>query len=138
METYNLLTHFNKDKINSLFRNLSSLNISQLLKLSDDYKALGYSTIEVKSHLSKLTSFPFYVSIMAVLSSVIMLNIKRNKPIIVHIILGIFLSVTIYYFYFLFSLFGLNAKVPLLLSIWLPLLMLSFLISIGLVRLNEK
>ena len=138
MENYNLLTHFNKDKINSLFRNLSSLNITQLMKLNSDYKELGYSTIEIKSHLSKLSSFPFYVSIMAVLSSVIMLNIKRNKPIIVHIILGIFLSVTIYYFYFLFNLFGLNAKVPLVLSTWLPLLMLTFLISIGLVRLNEK
>ena len=138
METYNLLTHFNKDKINSLFRNLSSLNISQLIKLNDDYQALGYSTVEVKSHLSKLFSFPFYVSIMTVLSSVIMLNIKRNKLLNVHIILGILLSITIYYLYFLFNLFGLNDKIPLILSTWLPLLMLTFLISIGLVRLNEK
>ena len=138
MTIYNLLTHFDKKKINGLFRNLSSLSISQLMKLSEDYDSIGYSTVEIKSHVYRLSSFPFYVSIMSLLSSVIMLNIKRNKPIIFHIILGIFLSVTIYYFYYLFNLFGVTAKVPVMMSTWLPLIMLTFLISIGLVRINEK
>ena len=113
-ETYEILTHFNKNKINSLFRNLTALNIFQLIKLNNDYKTLGYSTAETRSHLSKLSAFPFYVTIVTLLSCTIMLNIKRNKSIIFHIILGIFLST------------------------WLPLLMLIFLISIGLVRINEK
>ena len=138
MTTYNLLTHFDKKKINGLFRNLSSLSVSQLMKLREDYESLGYSIVEIKSHVYRLSSFPFYVSIMSVLSCVIMLNIKRNKPIIFHIILGIFLSVTIYYLYYLFNLFGVTAKVPVMMSTWLPLIMLTFLISIGLVRINEK
>ena len=137
-ETYYLSTHFDKKKISTLFRNLSSLNISQLMKLNVDYKSLGYSTVEIVSHINKLLSFPFYISIMTVLSSIIMLNLKRNKSIVFHIILGILLSVTIYYLYFLFNLFGVNAKIPLLLSIWLPLLILTFFILIGLVRINEK
>ncbi len=136
--TYYLSTHFDKEKISTLFRNLSSLNISQLMKLNDDYKSLGYSTIEIISHINKLLSFPFYISIMTVLSSIIMLNLKRNRSIVFHVILGILLSVTIYYLYFLFNLFGVNAKIPLLLSIWLPLLILTFFILIGLVRINEK
>ena len=77
--TYYLSTHFDKEKISTLFRNLSSLNISQLMKLNDDYKSLGYSTIEIISHINKLLSFPFYISIMTVLSSIIMLNLKRNR-----------------------------------------------------------
>jgi len=137
-ETYYISTHFDKKKISTLFRNLSSLNINQLQKLNKDYKSLGYSTAEIDSHINKLLSFPFYVSIMTVLSSIIMLNLKRNKSIIFHIILGILLSVTVYYLYFLFNLFGVNAKIPLLLSIWLPLLILTFFILIGLVRINEK
>jgi lipopolysaccharide export system permease protein len=137
-KSYELETHFDKKKINSLFRNLSSLNMMQLYKLKDDYKSLGYSTKSVTSHINKLISFPFYVSIMSVLSSIIMLNIKRNKPIVFHIILGIFLSTIIYYFYFLFNLLGENGNVPILLSTWLPLLMLTFFIFIGLARINEK
>ena len=137
-EIYYISTHFDKKKIRTLFRNLSSLNINQLQKLNNDYKSLGYSTTEIDSHMNKLFSFPFYISIMTVLSSIIMLNLKRNKSIVFHIILGILLSVTIYYLYFLFNLFGVNAKIPLLLSVWLPLLILTFFILIGLVRINEK
>jgi len=138
LEVYELTTHFDKKKIKGLFRNLSSLNIVQLYKLKKDYKSLGYSTKSVNSHLNKLISFPFYITIMSVLSSIIMLNIKRNKPIIFHIIVGISLSVVIYYFNFLFNLLGENGNIPILLSTWLPLIILTFFIIIGLVRVNEK
>jgi len=137
-DNINIITHFDDKKINSLFRNLSSLNFFELIKLSDDYKSLGYSTNEVLSHLNKLLSFPLYVSIMSIFSSIVMLNIKRNKPKVFHIILGIFLSVLIYYFYYLFNLLGEAGKIPLITSAWLPLLFLSIFIFIGLVRINEK
>ena len=137
-ENIRLKTHFDKKKINSLFRNLSSLNMLELSKLSNDYADLGYSTSEVKSHLNRLFSFPLYLSIMSIFASVIMFNIKRNKPMIFHIILGIFLSVLIYYFYYLFNLLGVSGKIPLTFSIWLPLLILTIFIFIGLIRINEK
>ena len=89
--TIALNTHFNEKKISGLFRNLSSLNILELIKLKADYKSIGYSTKEVESHLYKLLTFPLYLAIMTVVSSIIMFNIKRNKPVIFHVILGIFL-----------------------------------------------
>ena len=137
-ESINIVTHFNHSKIKSLFRSLSSLNIFELIKQRNEYKSLGYSTSEINSHLNRLYSFPFFVTIMTLLASIIMLNIKKSKPIIFHIILGIFLSVSIYYFYFLFNLFGENGKIPILVSIWAPLLMFSLFILIGLIRINEK
>ena len=137
-ESINIVTHFNHSKIKSLFRSLSSLNIFELIKQRNEYKSLGYSTSEINSHLNRLYSFPFFVSIMTLLASIIMLNIKKSKPIIFHIILGIFLSVSIYYFYFLFNLFGENGKIPILVSIWAPLVMFSLFIIIGLIRINEK
>ena len=137
-KTINIKTHFNEKKIGSMFRNLSSLNILDLIKLNDDYKALGYSTIDVKSHLYKLFSFPVYLSVMTILSSIIMFNIKRNKAMIFHIILGIFLSVLIYYIYYLFNLLGESEKIPLLISIWLPLILLAIFNIIGLIKINEK
>ena len=131
-------THFNLKKINGLFRNLSSLNILELINQKNDYKSLGYSTNEIESHLYKIYLFPFFLSIMTVLSAIIMLNTKRNKTITFHIILGIFLSVLIYYLYYLFNLLGQNGKIPILLSTWFPLFILSTLITIGLIRINEK
>ena len=133
-----LETHFNKQKINSLFNNLASLNILELVKLSNDYKSLGYSDNNVKLQLYKIIAYPFYLTLMTLFASVIMINIKINKPIIFHIILGIFLSVLIYYFYYLFNLLGESGKIPLLAAVCLPLLIVGIFITIGLVRINEK
>ena len=132
------LTHFNQDKINSMFRNLTSLNFFELKQLMKDYKLLGYSTSEIKIHLHKLFSTPIYIGIMSIVSAIIMLNIKKNKPMIFHIASGILISVLIYYLSYMFTLLGQNAKIPLLASIWLPLFMFAGFILIGLVRINEK
>jgi len=131
-------THFNKKKINNLFGNLKSLNIFRLIELKKDYKELGYSTEEIDLEIQKLFSLPIYLSIMTIFSSIIMLNIKRNKPLIFHVFFGIFLSVLIYYFYYLLNLFGKSGKIPLSISVWLPLLILTIFILIGLIRINEK
>ena len=131
-------SHFNKEKISTLFSNLTSQNIFELIRLKKDYKELGYSTKEVDLQLHKLFSLPFYLAIMTIFSAIIMFNIKRNKSIIFHIIFGILLSVLIYYLYYLFNLFGESGRMPLSISVWLPLVILTIFILIGMVRVNEK
>ena len=138
IDDFVLKSHFNKKKINNLFSNLSSLSIAQLLQLRKDYKNLGYSVDDIDSHIGKLLVFPYYVSIMSILSSIIMLNIKRNTSVIFHTILGVLISVIIYYIYYLFNLLGVNDKIPLLYSVTLPLLMITISILIPLIRINEK
>ena len=137
-EEYLIETHFDIEKINSLFSNLSSLNLSQLLKLKNDYSSLGNSTREVDIHLHKLYSVPLFLSIMTVFASIIMFNNKRNTSVIFHLILGILSSVIIYYLSYLFSLMGENGKIPIILSIYLPFMVLILIISIGMITLNEK
>ena len=135
---FNFLSNFNKEKINSLFSNLSSLTIWELYKTKKDYKNLGYSTSKIDIHNKRIYSFPIYLTLMTILSCIIMLNIKKNYPTLPNIVLGILVSVIIYYFNYFFSLLGEKEKIPLDLSIWSPLLILFLICSIGMVRLNEK
>jgi lipopolysaccharide export system permease protein len=137
-EEYLIKTHFDIKKINSLFDNLSSLSFSQLLELRYDYKSLGNSTREVDIHLQKLYSLPLFISIMTIFSSIIMFNNKRNTSIIFHLLLGILLSVIVYYLSYLSYLMGENAKIPIILSTYLPIVILILIALIGTVRLNEK
>ena len=137
-EEYILETHFDIEKINSLFSNLSSLNLFQLSKLKNDYKSLGNSTRELDVHLQRIYSLPLFLSVMTIFAAIIMFNNKRNTSVIFHLILGILLSVIIYYLSYLFYLMGENGKIPIILSIYLPFVILLLIISIGLVRLNEK
>jgi len=52
--------------------------------------------------------------------------------------LGISLSVIIFYIKYFFNLLGENGKIPIIVSIWFPLIILSILCCIGLIRINEK
>ena len=137
-EKYLLKTHFDIKKINSLFNNLHFLNFSQLLKLRNDYMSLGNSTREINIHLHKLYSLPLFISIMTILSSIIMFNNKRNTSIIFHLLSGILLSVIVYYLSYLSYLMGENGKIPIILSTYLPIVVLILITLIGTVRLNEK
>ena len=76
--------------------------------------------------------------IMTLVSGIIMLNIKINKSRIFNLILGISLSVIIFYIRYFFNLLGENGKIPVIMSIWFPLMILSILSCIGLIRINEK
>ena len=131
-------THFNLEKINNLFSNLSSLTMWELIKLKKDYKSLGYSTSEIDNHQHKIITYPIYLMIMVLLSSIIMFNIKTNKTRVFNIILGISLSVIIYYIRYFFNLLGENNQIPIIMSIWFPLIIMLILCSIGMVRINEK
>ena len=75
---------------------------------------------------------------MVCLSSILMFNVKHNKSRIFNLILGIFISVIIYYINFFFKLLTESEKIPLLVSVWAPQIVLLLIIMIGMVRVNEK
>ena len=133
-----LKTNFNSEKINTLFSNMESLTIWELLNNRKDYAKVGYSVEDIDIHLQKIYSLPVYLMIMTILSSVIMLNIKHNKPKIFYLVLGVLLSVIIFYINHFAGTMGINNQLPITLSVWLPLLIISILIGIGLVTINEK
>ena len=72
-------SNFNYKRIQSLFSNLSSLSILELFELKENYRLLGYSTVEVDIQINKLASYPFYFLLMTIFSSIIMFNSKDLK-----------------------------------------------------------
>ena len=131
-------TNFDDEKIRNLFSNFSTLHIVELFDLKKDYENLGYSSDEIQIHILKLFLSPYLFALMTVFSSIIMINIKKNKSIYFNIILGIFTSVIIYYFNFVFLSLGNTGKIPPDVSVFLPVLFLTIISVMGLVRANEK
>jgi len=138
INSFSLQTNFDKEKINSLFSNISTLNLLELFDLKNDYEKLGYSSDEIVIHLLKLFSTPLFYGVLTVLSSIIMFNFRRDKSLFFHVILGILMSVIIYYINFMFSSLGNNGKIPVIASILMPILFISIIATIGLIRVNEK
>ena len=137
-DTIILETNFNSERILTFFSNLSSLNLLKLNKLKKDYKTLGYSTNTISIHLLKTCTYPFYLSIMICIASILMLNIGHNKVRIFYVITGILVSVLIYYMNYLFNLLIESQKIPFIFSVWFPQFLLLLFCSVGLVRINEK
>ena len=131
-------SNFDIDKINTLFDNLSSLTFLQLSDLEKEYTNLGYSTLELKLHNQRIMSYPFFITIMTLFSGIIMLNIKFNRSKIFYLIIGILSSVSIYYVNYFSGILGQNEKIPVSLSIWMPIFIFGLFSSIGMVKINEK
>ena len=131
-------TNFNYEKITKIFSNVSTLDIFKLFDLKKDYEKLGYSSDEILIHLLKLSTIPPIYSILVIIASIIMFNITNKKSIIVHITTGFLISIIIYYLMFFFSSLGSSGKIPVNLSIFFPLLILSIICTIGLININEK
>jgi len=133
-----LKTNFDENKINKLFSNISTLDLFGLFELKKDYEELGYSSDEIIIHLLRLFTMPLFYGVLTILSAIIMFNFKRDKSLLFHIILGILMSVLIYYMNFVFNSLGNNGRIPIYLSIFFPILFISLISTIGLVRINEK
>ena len=133
-----LNTNFNYEKIQNLFSDLYSLSLIELLDLRKNYELLNYSTTEINLHLLKLFSYPFYLVLMTILSSVIMLNIRNYESSTFKISLGLFLSVLIYYMNNFSNILGKIGKLPLSLSIIFPLIIIMTINGIMLIKINDK
>ena len=133
-----LHSNFDLQKINSLFSNLSSLSIVDLITLRKSYMSLNYSVTDINSHLLKIVSYPVYLTLITIFSAIIMFNIGYQKNTFFKITFGIFLSVIIYYINNFLSVLGTNEKIPVTLSIFLPLIILSIINFISIIKLNEK
>tara|TARA_B100001093_G_C26851321_1_gene1025304 strand:- start:2844 stop:3926 length:1083 start_codon:yes stop_codon:yes gene_type:complete len=138
VESLKFDSNFNYEKINNLYSNLSSITMWGLLDLKKDYNLVNYSTVEIEYHLQKIFSYPVFLTIMSILSLVLMMNIKFQKSKIAYIVLGILLSVTIYYINYFFGIIGKNERMPLLVALWMPLIILSIISMTGLIKINEK
>tara|TARA_Y100000768_G_scaffold306336_1_gene240346 strand:- start:234 stop:1241 length:1008 start_codon:yes stop_codon:yes gene_type:complete len=137
-KTFSIETNFDLKRINTLYSNLSSLNLLELFELRQNYKKLNYSITEVDLQLLKLFSLPIYLALMCLFSSILMLRIKHLSNTTFQIALGLFFSVIIYYFNNFFYVLGSTEKLKVQLAIFTPLIILSFVNLIMLNKINEK
>ena len=133
-----LRTNFDEEKINSLFSNISTLNLINLFTLKKEYESIGYSSDEIFLQILKLFTVPLFYGILTILSSIIMFNLSSHKSLLFNIILGVIMSVLIYYMNFIFSSLAENGKIPITISVFFPLFILSTISVIGLININEK
>ena len=131
-------TNFDYKLIQNLFSNMSSLSFMELIEMRKNYKKLNYSLTEIDLQLLKLITFPFYFILMFIFSAIIMMNTKTFKNKSLKIIVGLFLSVIIYYINNFFYILGTSEKINVLSSVFIPLVILTLINSFFMRNINAK
>tara|TARA_B100001939_G_scaffold337217_1_gene341255 strand:- start:1809 stop:2522 length:714 start_codon:yes stop_codon:yes gene_type:complete len=133
-----LKTNFDYELIQNLFSNMSSLSFIELIEMRKNYKNLNYSLTEIDLQLFKLVSFPIYFILMFVFAAIIMMNTKTFKSKSLKIIIGLFLSVIIYYINNFFYILGTSEKINVVNSTFIPLIILTIINFLLMRNINAK
>ena len=129
---------FDGEIISNLFSNLNSLNIIELHNLSNNYLKIGYSNTDIKIHLNKIYSMPIFYMLMTMLGFIIVNYVKKFNSKFFILILGVFISVIVYYLNYFSNVLGEKGILPIYLSVWVPLLILFLTCNIGILKINEN
>ena len=138
VKLFKFQSNFNLKMIESLFSNLSSLSMIKLINLRNNYKSLNYSIVDVDMQINRVFTFPIFLMLMTVFSSIIMFNTKKYKSNTIKIVMGLFFSVLIYYMSNFFNVMGTTERIPVLFAISIPLVVLIIINFLMIIKINEK
>ena len=126
------------DKINSLYRNLDTISFLDLFLNYSNLNKKGYSKTLLNEKINKLISLPVFLFLMVVLVSLFTIVSLKNKQNFYYILISILICVALYYFKDLSIALGQTGKINLILSVWMPVIIIGLFCLIGVIQINEK
>ena len=125
-------------KIKSLYSNLDTISFWDLEHEINLLKQRGYSTREMQVLLHRSFAFPFFLLSMLLLSSVFTLGKRFNDNNWTYIFLAIIASVLIFFFNDFSAALGKTDKLPIKLSVWMPIVIIFIFSLVGIIHANQK
>lgn len=137
-DQYKITSIYNLNKINSLFKNFDTMSFVDLIFNFNELLETGYNKNFLSQSLHSLLILPFFLLLMTGIASILsMYNLSKNNNLKMTII-GLVIVVIVYYLKDFSLALGQIGKVPLILSIWSPIIALSLFTFIGVLQINEK
>tara|TARA_B100001057_G_scaffold495549_2_gene594829 strand:+ start:1011 stop:2099 length:1089 start_codon:yes stop_codon:yes gene_type:complete len=138
LTNYKINSIYNYEKINSLFKNLNTISFLDLILRYKKLLNNGYNKIFLNESLQTMLTLPFFLFLMTGLAAILSMGTLKRSENVRFYILGIIVSIIIFYLKDLSIALGQTDRIPIILSIWTPILALSFFIFIGILQINEK
>ena len=129
---------YDSEKIKSLYANLDTISFWALPEEIDLLEDRGYSTSEMRSKLQQTLAFPFFLLSMVLLSGVITLGIQTKTNALNHTFTAIIACVFIFYFNRFSAALGKTDKLPIEVSVWMPVIIIFIISAVGLIHANQK
>ncbi len=125
-------------KIKSLYANLDTISFWDHEKEIKLLEQRGETTREMQVILHRSFAFPFFLLSMVLLSSVFTLGTKFNDNNWTYVFLAITSSVIIFFFNDFSAALGKTDKLPIELSVWMPITIIFVFGIVGIIHANQK
>ncbi|OUW49088.1 MAG: hypothetical protein CBD56_01285 [Candidatus Pelagibacter sp. TMED196] len=136
--TFKFDSTFNVEKLNSIYSNLDTVSFFNLIANMENLVNKGYNPVLLTEKKHFYLSLPFFLILMVCLASMFTLNSNKREQNTYYILLSILLCVIIFYFKNFSTALGTTEKIPIILSVWSPVIILSLFCSIGVMQINDK
>ena len=93
---------------------------------------------KLNEKINKFTSLPIFLFLMVVLAAIFTIGSLKNKQNFYYVLISILTCVAVYYFKDLSIALGQTEKISLILSVWIPIIVITLFCSIGVIQINEK
>jgi len=124
--------------IKNIYANVNTVSFWKIQDVIKLYKKRGYSTAEYEELFQKSLAFPFFLLSMVFLAAVGIFSTGYKGNFFYYIAFSIFSCVFVYYFNDFSKALGQTGKLPIGVSVWMPILVIFIFSSIGLIRVQQK
>ena len=132
------ISSFNIDDLKNYFSNSATVSFWEIANNVKTLNLRGYSADELKIKLHKYLSLPIYLFGMILLSTIFTIGINKEYNTLMYLFFGLMIGFILYFLNDLSIAIGLSNKLPLIVSVWTPVIIIIFLSIINLVKINEK
>ncbi len=138
IKSFSYVSLYDVKKLKSLYSNLDTISFWNLDNEIEIVENRGYSSNEMKAKFQQYLSFPTFLLSMVLLSAVFTLGIGFRENNWIYTFLAIISSVLIFYFVRFSAALGKTGKLPIEMSVWMPILIILIFSVVGLIHANQK
>ena len=125
-------------KIKSLYSNLDTISFWDLSNEIELLDLRGYSTKEIEARLHRSFSFPFFLLSMLLLSSFFTLGTKFSENNWTYVFVAIISSIVVFFFNDFSAALSKTEKLPIEVSVWMPIAIIFIFSFVGIIHANQK
>ena len=125
-------------KIRSLYSNPETISFWNIKNEIEFLEERGYSTKEMETKLHRSFAFPFFLLSMLLLSAFFSLGTNFNESNWTYVFLAIIATVIIFFFNDFSAVLGTTEKLPVEISVWMPITIIFIFSSVGIIHANQK
>ena len=137
MDSLEFISFYDVDKLNNLFKNLDTISFLELITQREELVTRGYEKSTISERINSFFALHFFLALMILLAAIFTVNNKVSNN-INYMLIAVLSCAIIYYMKDLSVALGKTDRLSAEMSVWIPVIIIGLINSIGLLQINEK